>query len=114
MLIMTHQCSNDLVSYSSSYSSSSGSVCSQPPIHSGYQKTRKVKHNSWEVKHKFGELENAFSFDPKSIELKSLPQCKVQCTGLDDQCREKFIDFNSKMKNGQNVFAELFRKDVKI
>ncbi len=117
MLMMTHQCSNDMVSYSSSYSSqssSSGSVCSQPPIHSGYKKPRKIINNSWEVNNKFAELESAFCFDPKSIELKNLPQCKVQCTGLDNECREKFINFNSKMKSGQNVFAELFRKDVKI
>ncbi len=60
------------------------------------------------------QLQEIFEFDPRSIEIKSFPQHKVEFFGLDSECRRKFIEFYSKLRDKKNVFEELFKKEVHV
>ncbi len=60
------------------------------------------------------QLQSIFEYDPRSIEIKSFPQHKVESFGLDYECRQKFIKFYTKLSNKNNVFQELFKKEVQV
>ena len=60
------------------------------------------------------ELEDAFKFESKNIEIKTFPQHKITLEELNVDYREKFQQFYSKLSDPQNAFTELFRKDLRI
>ena len=60
------------------------------------------------------ELEDAFKFESKNIEIKTFPQHKIILEELDVDYRDKFQQFYSKLSDPQNAFTELFRKDLRI